>query len=513
MGAILGRETELEAVERFLEAVPAGPSALVIEGEAGIGKTTVWVEGVRVAAAHGYRVLQARPAESEATLSYAALADLVGDAFDEVRSALPAPQERALATALLRLEASEAVDPRTTATALVGVLTALAVDTPVVVAIDDIQWFDPASTRAVEFAVRRLPSRAGLFVTRRIEGDVEAPLGLRRAVSEERLQRLVPAPLSLAAVHHLIAARLGTAPARPTLARISAASAGNPFFALEIARALERDSADYRLGDPLPVPESVQGLALARVRALPAAAQEAVLVAAALSRPTVSAIVEALGGGDADPRSAIAQAEDAGVLVSDRERIRFTHPLLASAVLGAASSLRRRRLHERLAEVVDDREERARHRAASATSVDVTTASELEQVAAEAALRGAQDAAAELFEASCRLTPPDEAEDLAWRTLSQASAIYEAGDLARARSLAERAAADSPTNGLRARRRCFCSARSSGMQVRPTSPQSAWRSASSPRRTTAICRAERTRTSSMSHPVRRSSTPRRPSGC
>ena len=145
---IVGREAELDAVERFLDALRAGPPALVIDGEAGIGKTTVWLEGVRSAESRFYRVLQARPAESEAKLSYAALTDLIGDAFDEVHTALPAPQERALATALLRSEADEPADARTTATALVGVLTALAADTPLLVAVDDVQWLDPASAQA-----------------------------------------------------------------------------------------------------------------------------------------------------------------------------------------------------------------------------------------------------------------------------------------------------------------------------------------------------------------------------
>ena len=98
--AIVGREAELSAVERFLDNVPTGPVALVIEGEAGIGKTTVFVEGLRAAEARRFRVLQARPAESEAKLSYAALADLVGRGFDDTRGALPAVQERALAAAL-----------------------------------------------------------------------------------------------------------------------------------------------------------------------------------------------------------------------------------------------------------------------------------------------------------------------------------------------------------------------------------------------------------------------------
>jgi predicted ATPase len=402
--AVVGRDTELSAIERFLDALPAGPSGLVVEGEAGIGKTTLWVEAVRAAEARAQRVLRARPAESEAKLSYAALADLVGSAFDETRGALPAPQESALATALLRAETDEPADARTTATALVGVLTALAAERPSLIAVDDVQWLDPASARALEFAARRLPPQVGLLVTRRTEGGEEAPLGLGRALPEERLQRLVPRPLSLGALHHLIGNRLETVPSRPTLVRIAAASGGNPFFALEIARALTREGGDRGLGDPLPVPRDLQELVLARVRALPAAAQKATLVAAALSRPTVATVAGALEP-DCDALSALAAAEEGGVLASERGRIRFTHPLLASAVYGAAPESRRRQLHRRLAEVVTDVEERARHLAASVTEPDEATAAELEDAARGAAQRGAHDAAAELFEAARRLTP------------------------------------------------------------------------------------------------------------
>src|SRR5689334_523546 len=134
----------------FLDSAPRGPRALLVEGEAGIGKSTIWFEAVRLAEARAYRVLRARPAESEARLSYAVLADLTGPAFDETRAVLPAPQERALAATLLRVATNEPADPRTTATALVGMLGELASEGPVLVAIDDVQWVDAASERALE---------------------------------------------------------------------------------------------------------------------------------------------------------------------------------------------------------------------------------------------------------------------------------------------------------------------------------------------------------------------------
>ena len=247
MHAIVGREAELEAVERFLDGVPSGPLALLFEGEAGIGKTTLWLVAVRAAEDRAYRVLQVRPAQSEAELSYVALADLLGEAFDSTRASLPAPQERALAIALLRAEPNEPADPRTTATGLVGVLTALTADAPLVLAIDDAQWLDAASARALEFAARRLPPRVGLLVTQRARrcqrGSARPRSGLARGSAAApragaALARCSPPPDRRPP---------GTRPSRPMLARIVAASGGNPFFALEIASALARGSNDSRV--------------------------------------------------------------------------------------------------------------------------------------------------------------------------------------------------------------------------------------------------------------------------
>jgi DNA-binding CsgD family transcriptional regulator len=453
LSPIVGREVELGVVQRFLERVPVGPVALVVEGEAGIGKTTLWLEVLRAAEARSFRVLSARPAESESKLSYAALADLVGEAFVEARAALPEPQERALGVALLRAEADQPADPRTIATALVSVLIALAAERPLVVAVDDAQWLDPASARALEFAIRRLPPRSGLVLTRRAATVGAAlPLPLDRALPEDRLERVVLGPLSLAALYHLISDRLGVSLPRRLLARLVNASSGNPFFALEIARTIVATVEDRGTDDPLPVPQGMQELVATRLQALSAPAQEAVLAAAALLRPTVTTVSAAVGT-ERDPEAALAEAEEADVVVVEGERVRFTHPLLASVVYASAPRSRLRQLHGRLAEIVLDPEERARHLGQSATAPDKSTAAELEQAARHAALRGAQHAAAELFEASARLTPGGRPEELARRILGEASALFAAGDVADARALAERAVQTASSPAVRAEAR------------------------------------------------------------
>jgi DNA-binding CsgD family transcriptional regulator len=447
---MVGRGGEAAAVARFVERVPNGPVGLAIEGEPGIGKTTVWLEAIRTAGERGCGVLQARPVEAEAELSYAALGDLLSGVFDEASGDLPSPQRQALEVALLRREADTPADPRTTASALVGVLTTLVADRPLVVAVDDVQWLDRASERALEFAVRRLPARLGIIIARRAEGEEAAPLGLDRALQPEALEHLVLGPLSLAALHHLIEGRLAIKLPRPMLVRVEEVSRGNPFYALEIARALARDGGEHRLGDPLPVPRSLQELVSDRVHRLSVPAQAAALAAAALSRPTAASVAATLAA-DVDADAALLETEEAGVLVSEGDGLRFSHPLLASTIYGSAATARRRELHRRLADIVTDGEERARHLARSVIRADEGAADEIERAAALAERRGAPEAAAELYEAACRLTPEERQEDLARRILGGAGALTMAGDLVGARSLATRALETAHTGSLRAR--------------------------------------------------------------
>src|SRR5512133_973627 len=141
---IVGRESELARAKSFIGSVSEGPSALLLEGAAGIGKTTLWRAGVSIARARGHRVLACRAAESEARLSYAGL----GDLFDLELPDLPAPQKRALDAALLRAEVEGAPpDQRAVSVASLGVLRALAASGPVILAIDDVQWLDVPSAR------------------------------------------------------------------------------------------------------------------------------------------------------------------------------------------------------------------------------------------------------------------------------------------------------------------------------------------------------------------------------
>ncbi|MBM4382138.1 MAG: ATP-binding protein [Deltaproteobacteria bacterium] len=224
-GAVIGREAELAEIEAALAPPRAGFAALVLEGEAGIGKTTVWRQGLSYASSHGYRVLRCQAVQSEARLSFSALADLLAPVAGADFAALPDPQRRALDAALLRADAVGAdPDPRAIGTGVVTLLAALAVPAPVLVAIDDVQWLDRASARALAFALRRLePHPIVVLSTRRVGQNGSASGAL---AASERVVRL--GPLSLASLYRIVEKQLGRALPRPLLVRIDRASGGNP---------------------------------------------------------------------------------------------------------------------------------------------------------------------------------------------------------------------------------------------------------------------------------------------
>src|SRR6476661_287845 len=256
MAPVVGRESEVAGVEAFLAEADRGAATLAIVGEPGIGKSTVWDEAVRQSRERDAAVLLARPAESESKLSFVGLADLLA-AVEPVRfAALPEPQRHALDVALLRVTADRPPEPRLVGTALLSLLRELArEEVEVVLAVDDLHWLDPASLSALAFANRRLaaePVRA--IVSIRSE---QAEL-LERIAPKERLRRLDLGPLSVAALHRVIAQNLGRTFPRPTLVRVTQTSGGNPLYALEIARLLDRDRD--RAASSLPVPESLQSL-------------------------------------------------------------------------------------------------------------------------------------------------------------------------------------------------------------------------------------------------------------
>src|SRR3954454_23697328 len=350
--AVVGREHELAVARAVVDGLTGGPQALLIEGDAGIGKTAVW----RAALGLAGRALVCVADAADARLSFSGLVDLLDEVADAVVPARPRPQREALEVALVRRVSASGrpPDPMAAGAALRAVLEELARDGPLVIAVDDAQWLDPATARVLAFATRRLRGRpVGVLATVRAPLPAADPLGLERACGE-RLRRVRLAGLGIGALRAILEERLGRAYPRPVLRRIGQASGGNPLYALEIARALGPSPA-LTPGAPLPVPDSLRELVAARVAAASPAARGALLAAAALSQPRVPIVERAASA------KGLLAAEDAGLVRVAGDRVRFEHPLYASAVYTAAASGRRRALHARLAEPVEDREERVRH--------------------------------------------------------------------------------------------------------------------------------------------------------
>ncbi|MGH2530034.1 MAG: ATP-binding protein [Actinomycetota bacterium] len=445
---VVGRATELSRLDSFLDAVASGPAALVLEGEPGIGKTTLWKRGMAAAADRGWPVWSGRPAESEAKLSFAGLADLLEKAGEAI-DGIPDPQRHALEVALLRAEPGGAPpDPHAVSAAVLSALRQTATRGPFLVALDDVQWLDHATGRALEFAARRLEEeRVGLLLSVRETGRA-LPLDLSHGFPKERTTRLALEPLSPDALGELLRARLGATLPRPTLKRLHEISGGNPFYALEIAAAELRGEQGVT-GQALPIPKSLrQDFVRDRLRVLPALAREALLFASACSRPTVGLLETAMGRANIGPQ--LAKAADAGIVETDGDEIRFTHPLYGSAIYAEASRDHRHRVHRRLGEVVPDPEERARHLALAADGPDPGIALALEEAAKAALARGSPISAAELCELAERLTPPDHAANIRRLRMSAADYRLLAGDYEMALSLLEPVASTVPRGRERA---------------------------------------------------------------
>ena len=410
----------------------------VVAGDAGIGKTAVWEAAVEEAKARGFLVLSSRPSEAEARLSFSGLADLLGAVVSEALPELPVPQRRALESALALSDHEERIEERLVAFGFLTAVRVLARDSPLLLAIDDVQWLDEPSLALLRYALPRFEDApvAGVLTAR---GAVPGWLGRMEGVVELDLR-----PLSVGALHELLRTRLDSTFPRPILLRIWETSGGNPFFALELARALQRRGGRIEPGEKLPVPETLEGLVLERLEMLTPEADEACRVVAASSDPTIELVEHVAGGADG-----VEEALRARVLELDRSRLRFTHPLLGSAIAGRTVGARRRSLHERLAAVASDPEQQARHLALAAPAPSTEVAAALDRAARRARQRGSAGAAAELAEQALLLTPAGDDEGRRRRLLEAADLHFEAGDVERSLRVLDGAREEAPAGPAR----------------------------------------------------------------
>jgi DNA-binding CsgD family transcriptional regulator len=411
---VIGRDGELGTVAAFLDG-GHGFAALLIEGEAGIGKTAVWQTAIERAAESGVVVLAELAARAEVGLPFAALGDLLEPVLPTVGSQLAGPQRRAIEVALLRDDPGETpVDARAVGVATLSALRLLAADRMVLLALDDVQWMDAPSAEALAFALRRLrDERVRLLAT--LRGPEAPPTALSAVLDHAALLSL--GPLSVGALHRIIREQLGVTLRRPALIRIVDAAGGNPLHALELARAERLDEQPAR-----PTGGELDALLRIRLQRLPAETQDALLSVAVLGRPTRDVVARL------HPPEALKLALVEGVLVERPDgRLALAHPLLAASLTGQVEEERRRERDLLVATVLDGAE-RALHLALGSTGSDERVAGELARAALDARRRGAPAQAAELLDHAVRLTPPDDLDALVRRQIDAAVALFAAGD-------------------------------------------------------------------------------------
>lgn len=437
-----GGSAVTDAVADLLLQPNAETSAVVIEGEPGIGKTTQWLAALDHAHERGYRTLTTTAVAAESVLTYAGATDLLKDVDATTLANVPEPQRVALEQVTLRTGAGVApTDQRAVAAGFLSVVEILADQAPVLLAVDDLQWLDPSSVAVLAFAARRLPARAAVLATVRTDDtrDTIAWLQLRRP---DALRRVRLGPLSLGGLHAVLRERIHRPISRRSLVRIHQISGGNPFYALELARAMDdgEDDAAFKL------PGTLAQLVNARLGRLRPELSDVLLAAACPAAPTVDLIAGAVGTEVQHVLPLLEEAEGSGIVVFDGSRVRFAHPLLAHGVYADASPTRRRQMHRRVAELVDQPELRARHLALAATSGDSETFEALDAAAETARRRGAPATAGELLDLAVGL-----GGDTPERRIRLARYLTEAGEPGRARALLEDALVRLPLNGYRAK--------------------------------------------------------------
>lgn len=363
----VSRSTPAISITDLLSRASSTPAALVMSGEVGIGKTTQWLAGLAQARELGFEVLSARPVAGESALAYASIADLLCRVESSLWTRLPDPQRQALERILLQNNRYDAKSGRrAAATALLSVVHRLAETTPVLLAIDDLQWLDTASADAFAFVTRRLCGPVGVLATIRTVAEPSGAITALEMPSKADIRQISLAPLTLGALHSVLFERLGHWLPRPALVRIHQTSGGNPFYALELALAIPDSTALGRTA----LPGTLTDVVRIRVESLSADLQQALLAAACVEEPTVEMVAHALNAAPARAIGLLENAENAGIVRLDGHRLRFAHPLLARGVYSGTSPATRRRMHRSLAEITVEPESRARHLALANVSDD-----------------------------------------------------------------------------------------------------------------------------------------------
>ena len=428
---LLGRAEECAAVDGVLDQARAGTSGvLLVTGEPGVGKSALLEYAVE--SASGFQVVRASGAESEMELAFASLQQLCAPLLDGVAQ-LPGPQRAAIETAF-GVSAGVAPDPFFVGLGVLGLLSEAASARPLLCVIDDVQWLDQASARALGVAARRLQADAvAVLLAGRELGELAGAAGL----AEVRLAGLADAD-----ARALLASVLPRWADQKVIDRIVAETAGNPLALMELPRGMTPAelAGGPGFGGTAGLPGRIEESFRRRLVLLPEPTRRLVLLAAADPAGDAALLWRACALAGIDPGVA-GPAQDAG-LVQVEARVRFFHPLVRSAVYRAASAQERRAAHRVLAVAIDaaaDPGRRAWHRAKAAPGPDEQVAGELEESAERGRARGGVAAAAAFLERAAALTLDPPLRSV--RALAAAQAWHQAGGHKRAVELVEAAEA------------------------------------------------------------------------
>ncbi len=437
---LIGREREQERIAELIDSARRGTSAaLVLRGEAGVGKTAL--ARFAIDAADGLTVVRATGIESEAELEFSGLFEVCRPLLGHLEE-LPGPQAEALRVALGLAEGA-VPDRFGVGAATLSLLATAAEEQPLLVVVDDAQWLDRASRDALLFAARRLMADPVAFlVTMRDEPPLDH--GLR----EHRLSGL-DAEASRALVESVV----GEAVAPAVLEALHVETGGNPLALVEVPDRLTGGQlrGSEPLDGPLPVTEGIGRAFSRRLERLPERTLRALGVLAASGDDRLAPSLQALEHLELTAADLL-PAEDADLVHLESERFSFRPPLLRAAAYHAVGAAARREAHRAHADVLTaepDRERRAWHLASAAVGPDEAVASALADAADAARARGGPGAAAEALERSARLTPDPSLRDA--RLGAAAHAAWEAGDAQHAAALVDEALATETDPAARAR--------------------------------------------------------------
>jgi DNA-binding CsgD family transcriptional regulator len=424
---MFGRTRERSELEAILEQAREGTSAaLVVHGEAGIGKSTLL--DATIDAADGFRVLRARGYESESDIPFAALLDLFMPLLD-LLDRIPEAQADALRGALAIGPPSPA-DRFAVPAAVLSVLAAAAEDGPVLVVVDDVHWLDEASLEALLFAARRLAAEGVVVLLGARTGEGFDP-------KASGLPQLRVGGLELDTARELLESRLGSVPASVS-GKLLATAQGNPLALVEIPTALTPAQLTGReeLPSPLPPGASVEQAFERQIESLAPQTRAALVLLSSMQTGRVDVLYEAMER-QGLARETLEQAVDAGLVRFDGPRVEFRHPLLRAAVYHGAPAPERRAAHETLADVAPDGRRRAWHLAIAAVAPDEAIAAALEEAGADARTRGGSAAAASAYARAAELSVDDESR--ARRQLEASRDLSITGGFERALALLEEA--------------------------------------------------------------------------